>query len=301
MPPPLTRRPKLVAVPLALALGLVLAAAPGAAHAGWGDYPTQAYGGPGAWVDRYDRDALGHPVRTVRRAARAGVRTLYVETGSWRVPPGVDVIRPAAISTMIEAAHARGMRVVAWYLPALSQPRRDFRRTMAAIEFTTPRGHRFDSFALDIEATLIQAVPRRNRALIELSKRIRSAAGAAYPLGAIVPDSRSSTISPGLWPGFPHARLGRIYDVFLPMSYSTVRGQGARFVYRYTLANLATIRERTGDPDVAIHPIGGLADELDRREADAVIRGARDGGAIGASFYTFRLSGREEWRALDGL
>ena len=280
---------------------LVLASAPGAARAGWGDYRTQAYRGPGVWIDRYDNAALGHPVRTVRRAAAAGVRTLYVETGSWLLPPDVDVIRPAAISTIIEAAHARGMRVVAWYLPALSQPRRDFRRTMAAIEFTTPGGHRFDSFALDIEATLIRTLRRRNRALLDLSKRIRSAAGPEYTLGAIVPDDRSSTISPGLWPGFPHARLGRIYDVFLPMSYSTVRGRGARFVYRYTLDNLATIRERTRNPRVAIHPVGGLANKLDRGEARAVVRAARDGGAIGASFYTLRLSGREEWRALDGL
>ena len=297
---PLQRRLTLACL-FTLALALLLASAPPSARAGWGDQRTQSYRGPGAWIDRYDGAVLRRPLRTVRTAARAGVRTLYVETGSWRLPPDVDVEHRAAISELIEAAHARGIRVVAWYLPALSQPRLDLRRSMAAIRLRTPSGRRFDSFALDIEATLIRSLRARNRALMTLSRRIRAAAGRDYPLGAIVPDDRSSTVSPGLWPDFPHASLAGVYDVFLPMSYSSIRRKGGPGVYGYTLANLAAIRERTGNPGIPIHPIGGLAHKLDREEAEAVIRGARDGGAIGASFYKLRLSGREEWRALAGL
>ena len=203
---------------------------------------------------------------------------------------------PDSVSELIDAAHGLGMKVVAWYLPGLRELRLDRARSLAAIRFSSLAGGRFDSFALDIESTKVGSVWRRNLALLSLSRSLRRAVGRAYPLGAIVPDERSTTRSPGLWPGFPYAAVARLYDVYLPMSYSTNRARGARAVYRYTYSNVAAIRTLSWPRRPPIHVIAGVADRLRSSEARAAARAARDAGAIGLSFYKFTLSGREEWR-----
>jgi hypothetical protein len=203
---------------------------------------------------------------------------------------------------LVDGAHARGMKVVAWYLPSFARPQRDLRRSLDAIRFTTLSGGRFDSFALDIESGIVRRIPTRNRRAAQLSRRIRAAVGPTYPLGAIVPDQRSTTVGlPSLWPRFPYRRLRPRYDVFLPMSYSSNRGQGSQYVYRYTLDNISHLRLATRDPALPVHVIGGLASKLGKLEAGAVIDAARDGGALGASFYKLSLSGAEDWLALGGL
>jgi hypothetical protein len=259
-----------------------------------------AYRGPGAWIDIFDRSLLLHPESTVAALSAHGVKTLYLETGNhYALPRSADLAHPGATARLIDAAHASGIRVVAWYLPGFADLRTDLRRSLAAIRLITPAGQRFDSFALDIEASLVRPIAARNRRLMSLSRRIRGIVGPAYPLGAIVPDNVSTTLLNGLWPFFPYAAVARVYDVFLPMSYSTNRGHNAAFVYRYTRANMELIRARSGRPLMPIHVIGGLANRMASGEDSAVIRAARDGGAIGASFYKVRWSDAGEWAALS--
>ena len=69
----------------------------------------------------------------------------------------------------------------------------------------------------------------------------------AYALGAIVPD-QLGTSPGGMWPGFPWRRAARIYDVFLPMAYSTARVKKAEDIYAYTFLGAYYIRAHTGDP-----------------------------------------------------
>jgi hypothetical protein len=261
-----------------------------------------AYQGPGTWVDIFDSKLRANPEPAVARMAGLGIRTVYVETANYRTPRREKMAYRSQTARLIEAAHADGMRVVGWYLPGLRKLSRDLRRSLGAIGFTTPAGERFDAFALDIEASAVRSIKRRNRAAERLSLRIRRSVGPEYPLGAIVPDNRStSSLLPSLWPAFPYARLRPYYDVFLPMAYSTGRGEGARFVYRYTLDNLDYLRTATGDPGLPVHAIGGLAHGLGSSEAKAVVRAALGGGAIGASFYEYVGSGKAEWRALQSL
>jgi hypothetical protein len=287
----------------------LLACSIGAAAAGAGPpkrtsqarQQLDAYRGPGTWVDIYDPRVLGAPERSAARMSFLGVKTLFLETANYRQAPGVDIVNPLAVGRLVDAAHSAGMRVVAWYLPSLAKLNRDLRRSVAAIRFTTPSGGHFDSFALDIESTVIRRTLLRNRALLTLSRRLRTAVGRSYALGAIVPDQRSTAISPGLWPGFPYRATARLYDVFLPMSYSSHRGRGASYVYRYTRANIDFIRRSAGNMSLPVHPIGGLANRLGPAEARAVVRAAVDRGALGASFYKFSISGREAWTALRRL
>jgi hypothetical protein len=258
-----------------------------------------AYSGTGVWIDRYDFAKLDDPALAVAEMAGHGVSTLYVETASWRVPSRVDIVAPAQTSELIAAAHANHMKVVAWYLPGFKNLRTDMRRIRAALQFKTLDGQGFDSFALDIEANEVKPVRRRNAALLRLSRSIRREAGAAYELGAIVPDMRSTSSGPVLWPNFPYAATAHYYDVFLPMAYSTFnRARGARAVYAYTAANVRFVGAATGRP---VHLIGGVTDAMNHSEQAAVARAARDAGAVGTSLYKFPLYDSGSWAALGGF
>jgi hypothetical protein len=276
------------------ALLVTLAMSPGAAQASRPG--VGAYSGTGAWVDRYDFARIRDPEAAVAEMAEHGVRTLYLETASWRVPDDVDVVDPEATELMIIAAHAAGMRVVAWYLPGFMDLRTDMRRVRAALDFETFDGQKFDSFALDIEANEVNPLWKRNLALLRLSRMIRREVGQRYALGAIVPDQLSTSNGNVLWPAFPYAALARYYDVFLPMAYSTFdRARGARGVYAYTAANVRFVRRATRR---RVHLIGGITDEMRPSEEAAVARAARDAGAYGVSLYKFPLYDSGSWDAL---
>ena len=261
---------------------------------------VEVYRGVGAWVDMYDPAALGNPWPALVERRDRGVRTLYFETASWRVKPkSVDFKDPQAVELFLDEAHALGIKVVAWYLPGFDDLRTDLRRTRAVLDYETPYGgERFDGLAIDIESQNVRGLTARNAALVRYSRAVRRYAGDDYALGAIIPDLRSTTVSPGLWPGFPYRTAARYYDVFLPMAYSSYRAHGASYVYRYSRSNVSTVRLWTGRP---VHLIGGLTDALSDAEAGAVVRGARDGGAIGASFYDFAIGQDGAWRALTQL
>jgi hypothetical protein len=260
----------------------------------------EAYRGPGAWIDIYDGNLLADPFTIASALALHRIRTIYVETANFTNPPVASIDFPVGLAALIDAAHANGIKVVAWYLPGFKNLKRDLRRSLDAIRFTSVAGGRFDSFALDIESNAVRSDSLRNRRVENLSRRIRRAVGRRYPLGAIVPDARSTSVSlPSLWPRFPYRRLRKYYDVFLPMAYSSFRGKGASFVYGYTTANVRYVRQMTGDASLPVHVIGGIADKLGSSEDAMVVRAALEQRALGASFYKLGSSGDEEWQALQ--
>lgn len=256
------------------------------------------YRGLGSWVDIYDTAQFDHPIATVRAMKRKGVRTLFVETGNYSTGP---IYRPGAQARFIHAAHSRGMRVVAWYLPSFKDPDVDFHRAMASVRFRTSRGQRFDGFGLDIEADSVDDVPLRIRRMLALSRRIRNAVGNSYSLGAIVPSPFGLRRVPHYWGrvrDFPWTQLARIYDVIVPMSYFSWRVEGIHDVYRYNAFNIRLIRQESGDPEVPVHLIGGIAGELTPREIRGYVRAVRTFGAPGGSLYAFDSTGRKQWQEL---
>lgn len=285
MPPGHRARRATAGVLLALSFAMALPATTASARR-----RLAPYRGVGAWLDIYDGRAWEHPVRTAMALHRRGVRTVYLQTCHYHCPHAL--YRPARMGLLLSAAHALGMRVVAWYLPGLDRPKRDLQRSLAAIRFTTRGGHRFDSFALDIEATAVPRVGVRNRRLVGLSRRIRERVGATYGLGAITPPWFFR------WRPFPYRALATTYDVFLPMNYFTVRAGGPAVARTHTLRNIQLIRRETGDPDVPIHDIGGLAEDLGGREVRAIVQTDRRYGVIGTSLYDAFTSGPAAWRQL---
>jgi hypothetical protein len=255
------------------------------------------YAGLGTWLDIYATAAWAHPEAEVAAMARVGVRTLYLQTGNYE--QHVDLVRRGALGRFVDAAHAAGLRVVAWYLPSFASPAQDARRALAAIRFRSARGGRFDGFALDIEASLVKPVSLRSRRLLQLSARLRAAAGRGYPLGAIIPSPVGIRRHPHYWPGFPYRSLARFYPVFLPMAYATDAGvRGSKATRAYDAADIAIIRSRTGNPRVGIHLIGGLAGTMGASESAGFMRAVTDCAPLGYSLYEFPITTRTNWQAL---
>jgi hypothetical protein len=229
--------------------------------------------------------------------ARVGVRTLYLQTGNYSQP--VDLVRPHALGRFVEAAHAAGLRVVAWYLPSFADPEQDARRALAAIRFRSAHGQRFDSFALDIEAGFVKPVSLRNQRLLSLSARLRAAVGARYSLGAIIPSDVGMRRHPRYWPRFPYRPLDRYYDVFLPMAYATdAHVHGVTATFAYNAADIAAIRTHTRDPRVPIHLIGGLSNAMGAGETAGFMRAVTACAPLGYSLYAFPGTSRADWTAL---
>lgn len=260
--------------------------------------PRAAYSGLGTWLDIYATPSWASPEREVAAMARVGVRTLYLQTGNYG--QRVDLVRPRALGRFVDAAHRDGIRVVAWYLPSFANPAQDARRALAAIRFRSPHGERFDSFALDIEAGFVKPVALRNARLLQLSARLRAAAGRRYALGAIIPSPVGMRRHPRYWPRFPYRGLDRYYDVFLPMAYATdahVRGVEATFAYN--AADVVAIRMHTGDPRVPIHMIGGLSNAMGAAETAGFMRAVAACAPLGYSLYAFPGTSRSAWSALN--
>ncbi|HET7379990.1 MAG TPA: hypothetical protein VFJ24_08115, partial [Gaiellales bacterium] len=189
--------------------------------------------------------------------------------------------------------------VVAWYLPSFLSPAQEVRRALAAIRFRSAKGERFDSFALDIEASLVKGVPLRSRRLLRLSARLRADVGRRYPLGAIIPSPVGIRRHPKYWPRFPYHSLARFYDVFLPMAYATDAGiRGIRATRAYNAADIAIIRDRTGKPHMPIHLIGGLANAMGTKEIAGFMGAVADCGPLGYSLYAFSVTRQATWKAL---
>ncbi|HYD10139.1 MAG TPA: hypothetical protein VEA78_08555 [Acidimicrobiales bacterium] len=256
------------------------------------------YNGLGTWIDVYDwsltfgKDGALVDATTVDQMAAAGVQTLYVQTGKWDAP--TDVLEPDRLLPIIERAHARGMRVVGWYLPTFEDPQRDMARLMAASRLP------IDALAVDIESLRFKDVPERNRRLLEISTNLRRELPGVV-LGAIpYPPVVTDVINPSLWPSFPWAELAPLYDVWLPMSYQSDRKQdsGYRDAYRYLAENIDRMRAHLG-ADVPIHAIGGIADRTSPADVAALHRAALERGVLGGSLYDWRTTQPDLWSHLQ--
>jgi len=227
--------------------------------------------------------------------AARGAKTLFLETGNSHQP--TDVVRPGQLGRLLDAAHAAGLRVVAWYLPTLLYPSRDLRRVLAAVRFTSPSGEHFDSFALDIEASDVRTVSLRSARLAAFSTSLRAAVGSSFPLGAIVPSAVGMELHPTYWPGFPYAELRRSFDVFLPMAYFTYRVKGRSASARYVMRSVELLRAGVG-ADVPVHVIGGVAGYASTADVKGFMDAVARCRPVGYSLYDFPITSGAAWSVL---
>jgi hypothetical protein len=272
------------AVPL---VSLSSARAPGAPSA------LEVYGGLGSWLDIFAGRPWSHPATVVASAKAHGVGTLYLQTSNFS--QASDIIRPAALGRFVDAAHAAGLKVVAWYLPSFSNPALDSRRARAAIAFRSERGQRFDGFALDIEASYVANVSLRNARLLALAQLLRRTMPSPYPLGAIIPSPVGMRRHPHYWPRFPYSQLASIFDAFLPMAYYSYYAHTPAAAYSYARDVVLAIRAQTGRSDELIHVIGGSARVMPAATLAGFVGAVSDCGAQGISLYAFPQTSAQDW------
>jgi hypothetical protein len=265
-----------------------------------GSWTMVVHEGLGAWVDAYDWTVeLGGeepPVgpREIEAMADLGVQTVYLQTSHGRST--ADVMEPERLDELIDAAHANGMHVVAWYLPTLVDVEADLRRLETAAAL------RVDGLGVDIESTAVDDVAERNRRLVDLSTRLRGSLPPGRPVAAITLSAvHLQVVNPAYWPDYPWADLAVSYDVMMPMAYWSIRQGELRDAGRYVGENIDRIRASTGDPDIPIHVIGGIADSVTDADLEAMVAAIEDRGGIGGSLYDWRTSEPSHWSALAPL
>ena len=257
------------------------------------------YTGLGTWVDVYDWSHYKGTTPTVGpdqvdEMAAEGVQTLFIQTAKHDTPDAIlerDLLDP-----IIERAHARGLRVVAWYLPTLEDVENDFNRLMASAALDV------DGLAVDIESRKVADAAERSARLVDLSRRVRAALP-GRAIGAIVmPPVQMEVVNTSFWPGFPWREIAPYYDVWQTMGYWTDRKQssGYRDPYVYTDENLRRLRNNLGDPVAPISPVGGVG-AMGNGDIEAFLRAAVEHGAIGGSIYDWRTTRPQAWPALRGF
>jgi hypothetical protein len=287
---------------LAAVGALVGAAAPAGARVR-ADPPDPApFTGLGAWIDVFEYvptflTAPGPPTvvpQTVDDLAALGARTLYLQAAI-DDPRSPDlIVNPTLVSQMLRRAHADGLRVVAWYYPQLADPARDEARLDAIVRFRAD-GQRFDGVALDIESQQVADVADRNRRLVAVARQLRSQAP-ALPLGAIVyPAVQLEVVNPVLWPQFPYRALASSVNVWLPMTYWTVRSGVYRDAFRYTDESIRRLRTDLHNPHAQVAPIGGLAGDSTVTDYVEFARAVHADHAIGRSVFDAAGTATTAW------
>jgi hypothetical protein len=253
----------------------------------------------GTWVDLFDYNL--DPATAIAAMRSRGVHTLYIETARYNSSSAFDYL--AKIGNWVDRAHAAGIRIIGWYLPAYgTYMNTDVSRTVAIARYVSPQGNRFDGLAIDIE----QKTSAQSRAdwftdIATHIRRVRSSVGASYPVGAIIPAPVAMDLNPSRWSGFPWAAIGKYANVVLPMGYWSYRTDCStdptHCAYGYSVGNIKEAREKTG---LLVHLIGGVADGITSSEVSDFIRAARNYHAYGASLYDYKTTASSYWSSLAG-
>lgn len=257
------------------------------------------YTGLGTWVDVYDwsvtynRGTQRVAAADVDQMADAGIQTLYIQTSKWDAPS--DVLEPENLLPIISRAKARGLAVVAWYLPTYENVQTDLDRLVAAARIPG-----VDALAVDIESVRLSDDGERSRRLVDLSNQLRAALPNTALGAAVYPPVVTDVMNPNLWSGFPWQPIAPLYDVWLPMSYQTMRKSDSewRDAYRYTAENIDRLRGHVGSGAV-VHVIGGIADQTTTADVDGMLRAAVERRAIGGSLYDWRTTGSGLYASLQ--
>ena len=259
---------------------------------------ADVFQGLGTWIDVYDTAVYATPTALAARLATRGVRTAWIETANDRSK--TDVVDSAGLGRTVDALHARGIRVVGWYLPGHDNHARDLRRARALLSFRTPQGGGLDGIAFDVESLRNKNVRQRTARALDLLTRLGAEAGST-PVAAITYPPRAFERHLTWWPGFPWAQIAAQVDAVVPMLYTGGGFKGYDATYGYVARSLRLLRAAVG-PDIAVHAAGGVANRMTADELrafdDAVLD---DGTATGWSLYDLQTTTPVGWAAMARL
>ena len=259
----------------------------GASWSGWQAVDHfLAFRGLATWVDTFDYAALTPSTAIADMKAR-GVRTLFLATGRFNSPS--DFFDEAKMGDWLDRAHAEGIRVIGWYVPAYGNMARDVRRTVAINDYASPGGQRFDALGVDIER--LDEVSRATFNARVVPHLQQSRAQTSLPFGAIVP-TPFTTNAGNNWAGFPWSGIGPNSEVVVPMTLWTFRTN-------LTVAGVSTYVRNEVDRTQAltgrrVHVEGGVLGEpksggtpFTTGRLQAFVDASKAAGVIGGSNYDY--------------
>lgn len=277
--------------------------APLASHPGHSRPIWARVAGKGVWLTLGTATSVAPDVLAAA-AQRDGFTHLYVEAA---ISP-LGFHGRNSVSGLLDAAHRRHIAVIAWVYPYLVDIAADVALTREVAAFRTASGQRFDGIAADLEQNFQQANVRA------YSQLVRRYLGNSYLLVGV-------TYPPQSAPEYPFAEVGLQYDLVAPMDYwhQTATNFGldyghlrysAAYGYRYAADSVAVIRRAVG-PQVAIAPIGQTFDDFGRLEMgpnapsagelQGFLAGCKQSGAVGASFFQWMTTTRDEWQVIHAF
>jgi hypothetical protein len=240
--------------------------------------------GKGIWLTTWPDTNLD-VTRVVARAEAAGLRQIWVRTGGSIQGWYGDNFLPA----LLPAAHAAGIKVIAWDFPFLSDPLRDVRR---AEKLLTGRfgGERIDGFSPDIETISEGTFDTDRRVRIYLS-RVRNLAGRLPVIATVLRPT------PTMVATYPYKAEAKYVDAFAPMVYWSCTEPGLATVEAVKrLARLRPVHVIGQSFDMG--SMGGRHGLPTGREIWRFLDVAKRAGAVGASLYLYEQTHRPQWKAL---
>lgn len=254
----------------------------------------QPISGRGMWLPANFAE-LVNPRYLVEAAKALKLSHLYVEAGE---SEGGFFAR-GTFDSLLPAARAAGIRVIAWITVSLADVPRDVALTAEIANYRTPGGHQVDGVAADLEqnldvddvktyAQVVRLTVGPDRLLVATIYPARSWMGSTYPA---------------------HLVLAPVFDAITPMAYwnDEERSYSYQEVYEFARQAVSHMREDVGDPDYPVALIGQMYDTFGRNgigqhsptaeEIRAAMQGAKDAGAVGISFFQWGTATPEEWEA----
>ena len=240
--------------------------------------------GKGIWLTTWANTHLD-VARVVARAKAAGLHQLWVRTGGSIQGWYGDRFLPA----LLPAAHAAGLKVIAWDFPSLSDPLRDVRRAHLAMTRTFA-GQRIDGFSPDIETISEGTFDTVRRVQVYLS-RVRKDAGNLPVIATVLRPT------PAMVASYPYRAEAPYVDVFAPMVYWSCTEPGVATLQSIRpLARLRPVHVIGQAFDMA--SMGGRHGMPTAREVWRFLDVAKRAGAVGASLYLYEQTRRPQWKAL---
>ncbi|HET7406822.1 MAG TPA: hypothetical protein VFJ21_06750 [Mycobacteriales bacterium] len=257
----------------------------------WAPHPVKprhvdlaAVSGKGMWLTTW-ADSHVDVARVVAQAKAAGLRSLWVRTGgSYQGYYGNPLL-----AALLPAAHAAGIRVVAWDFPTLSDPVADARRAGQALAFSVG-GQRVDAFAPDVEtpAEGVFQTPRRIALYLSLVREY----AANRPVVATVPRPTDHNMA-----AYPYATEAPYVDAFAPMVYWSCNEPG--LLARTAVERLSRWRPvNVVGQSYDMGPEGGRPGLPSGAEIWRYLDVTKRYGGIGASLYLYSQTGHAQWAAL---
>jgi hypothetical protein len=240
------------------------------------------------WIWQWSQTDAGNAEAVVRQAVSAGLHQLWVRVGDSKY----GFYGASELATVVPAAHAAGVSVVAWGFPYLYDPVGDANWTGQILSWRGPGGQQVDGYSADIERATEGVDLTAQRVAVYL-ENVRKSAGTTPVIATVYPPLDA------YWSGgYPYSTIATYVDAFAPMVYWECIDPGS--AAQSAIQRLSTLRP--------VHVIGqafNMADVGGRTvppsgaEITEFLARAHQDGAVGASFWVWQTATTEEWTALS--